>query len=132
MVLMLYSQRVGGRGACLPACSIEDGQDDEGSEPPQDEEQIEQLEKEAGVKEHKQPCEKDCLPGRGLGEACILLPPLQTAKHMSAHLHAGHQVPRAPAYFSLLWVPTHRERQLPMLVIHEPAYTHPHVLGPRI
>ena len=84
MVSMLYS-RWGGGGACLPACSIEDGQDDEGSEPPQDEKQVEELEKEAGIAEHKQPRKKDCLPRGRFGEGCILLSPLHAAEPCSAH-----------------------------------------------
>ena len=72
-------------GACLPACSIEDGQNNEGSKPPQDEEQIEELEQEAGVAEHKEPRKEYCLPSSRLGEGCILLPPLQARNHFSAH-----------------------------------------------
>ncbi len=66
-------------GACLPACSVEEGQDDKGSQPPQDEEQVQQPKEEAGVAEHKQPRKEHRLPGRRLGEGCILLPPLQAA-----------------------------------------------------
>ena len=72
------------RGACLPACSIEEGQDDEGSQPPQDEEQVEEPEEEAGVAEHKQPREERRLPSCRLGEGCILLPPLQAPEVSSA------------------------------------------------
>lgn len=60
----------------LFARHVEEGKDDEGRNPPQDEEQVQELEDESSVAEEEEPRKEHCLPCRGLGESRILLPPL--------------------------------------------------------